>query len=342
MKKPSFVAMALGIVFAVILFISYSVWAGEKPQLKFNGSTIIFPKEDKLTDLDISKFEFEKSTIPKELLFMFGKVYRGEFKNMSNPGATAYIMLTKGVGNYIFLYASFSTHYRGSYHSEIVCPSDILRRSDGFPCSEKVVTAKGTWRLYLKKGLPVLYANDSFEADFQEAGNKNVPNGTSMRASVVEPAPKKEPGRIKVENGFIVFPEDKMPDVKIKEDLKYSLSPEAPEEIVAIQTKIYGTRRPAGDKMNYLIPAGYDSQTKRIKLLYVTNNKGTQWDPIKILIDGIYSGSDGSPVKYVTDKSDKPWARLYILPEKQGFMLRLAWQTGGNADFFPVADLPMK
>jgi hypothetical protein len=314
MKKPSFVAMALGIVFAVILFISYSVWAGEKPQLKFNGSTIIFPKEDKLTDLDISKFEFEKSTIPKELLFMFGKVYRGEFKNMSNPGATAYIMLTKGVGNYIFLYASFSTHYRGSYHSEIVCPSDILRRSDGFPCSEKVVTAKGTW-------------NDSFEADFQEEVNipeeiinKNVPNGTSMRASVVEPAPKKEPGRIKVENGFIVFPEDKMPDVKIKEDLKYSLSPEAPEEIVAIQTKIYGTRRPAGDKMNYLIPAGYDSQTKRIKLLYVTNNK----------------------VKYVTDKSDKPWARLYILPEKQGFMLRLAWQTGGNADFFPVADLPMK
>ena len=159
--------------------------------------------------------------------------------------------------------------------------------------------------------------------------------------SIPEPAPKKEPGKIKIENGFVVFPQDNTPDVKIKEDLKFSLSPDSPEEIRAIQGKIYGTKRGEDEKMIYLIPAGYDSGIKKIKLLYVTDNKGTQWKPEKTIIEGIYHGSEGSAVKNINDKSDKPWARLHIISEKQSSKLRLAWETGGNTDFFPVAEFPV-
>lgn len=170
---------------------------------------------------------------------------------------------------------------------------------------------------------------------------KNEPNTNVSQSAIPESAPKKEKGKIKNENGFIVFPQDNAPDVKIKEDLKFSLSPDSPEEIRAIQGKIYATRRGEDEKVIYLIPTGYDSGTKRIRLLYNTDNKGTQWKPEKTIIEGIYNGSEGSAVKSVNNKSDKPWARLHIFPEKQSLKLRLAWESGGNTDFFPVAELPI-
>lgn len=153
------------------------------------------------------------------------------------------------------------------------------------------------------------------------------------------PAPKKEQEKIKIENGIISFPEADAPSVNIK-DLKFSFSSDSPAEILAVRGKIYGWRSSRTDQATYLIPLEYDSGTKSIKLLYVSDNKGTQYKPTQFTAGGVYNGSEGSAVKPVNDKSDKPWARFYILPEKQNSKLRLAWQTGGDADFLPVAELP--
>jgi hypothetical protein len=143
---------------------------------------------------------------------------------------------------------------------------------------------------------------------------------------------------VKIENGVISFLGADVPSGNTK-DLNFSFPPDSPKEILAIHGKIYRWKSSRTDQVAYLIPLEYNLGTKTITLLYVSNNKGTQYEPTKITVGGVYNGSEGSAVKPVNDKTDKPWARFYILPEQQNSKLRLAWQAGGDSDFSPVAEI---
>jgi hypothetical protein len=175
----------------------------------------------------------------------------------------------------------------------------------------------------------------------KEEVKTNVSNGKEVKASAVEPAAKKEQGKVRVEiqNGVISFPETNAPSVNMK-DLKFNFPSDSPKEIKAIQGKIYGGGiRP----MQYLIPLGYDSETKIIRLLKTTANEETKSKPSKYTIGGTYNGSEGTSMKNVNDKPDVPvLLRFYIIPvEQQGYKLRIVWETGGHiVDLSPVAELP--
>jgi hypothetical protein len=124
-------------------------------------------------------------------------------------------------------------------------------------------------------------------------------------------------------------------------DLKFSFPSDSPTEIKAIQRKIYGSGSSSTGQVIYLIPLEYDLGTKTIKVLYVTNNKGTQWKPAIIKAGGVYNGLEGSALKPVNDKSDNPWVHFYTVPAEKGYNLRLLWaSSGSNTNLRPVAELP--
>jgi CubicO group peptidase (beta-lactamase class C family) len=166
-----------------------------------------------------------------------------------------------------------------------------------------------------------------------------VSNKDGSKASVVKPTPKKKPERVIIENGIIFFPEDDMQDVNIKE-LRFSFASDTPAEVLAIKGKVYGKKKVEGQKMMYLIPLEFNAGTRKIRLLYVSDNKGTGSKPVRYPVEGTYDGSNDIVLKPAGSKPDQPWASLYMGPEKQRGNLRLDWDVGGSTPFVPVAELP--
>jgi hypothetical protein len=148
-----------------------------------------------------------------------------------------------------------------------------------------------------------------------------------------------EQKRVRVENGIVTFSEEDTPNINIK-DLKFNFAPDAPEAIKAIQGKVFGSGVDKKGQAIYLIPLEYDSATKVIKLLYVTNNKGTQYKPTKLTAAGVFNGLEGNSIKPVGDNSEKPWAHFYTVPVDKGYNLRLLWASSGSVtNLYPVAEV---
>jgi hypothetical protein len=170
MKKTS---PATAAIFAVMILFTSAVWAGELPTVKMNGSVAVFPAEDKISNLDLSKFEIGKGleNIPSELKFMVGKWWRGQFSVISRRGGTQagsvmYISPIRFEDNKTdLLIASSRT---GS--SNILCPSnsneECVMKNTASGSAESFVRFK----LLIKNGKPVLSQLNTAEAEFQEAG----------------------------------------------------------------------------------------------------------------------------------------------------------------------------
>lgn len=146
---------------------------------------------------------------------------------------------------------------------------------------------------------------------------------------------------VKIENDVISFLGADVPSVNIK-DLKFSFPPNSPEEILAIKGKIYGGKSKTGrgddQRTIYLIPLGYDLETKKIKILYITNNYGTSTkiNPEKTPLEGMYNG-------LLEGASLKGFVTLYILKPTGTYKehrIRLRFY-GADGDFPPVAELPI-
>jgi hypothetical protein len=211
------------------------------------------------------------------------------------------------------------------------------------------------WHSNLKWKFTYLFAQDNKKiiAELIDDSGWAINNATFTKKQkpaeipIPEPAPKKEPGKVKIENGVITFAEPNTPTVKL-EEVKTNFPSNSPKEILAIQGSIYGGEWRKDDnqwrgQILYLIPLSYDEATKEIRLLYVTNDEAiANSKPRKFIIGGIYNGSEGNAMKPITDKSDKPWARFFnIITAKQGdYNLRLFFSSESGADFFPVAKLP--
>jgi hypothetical protein len=221
------------------------------------------------------------------------------------------------------------------YHKVLECS----RMDDKiFECSIKGAKEGSMWSFYryrfsVKNNRPAFEIND-YAAILSDVAN--IPDDLFQKKL---PTPKKEPGPVKIENGVIYFSEVNAPTVKLGEEAKINFPNDSPKEILGIQGRIYG----GGDRpRTYLIPLGYDTGTRLLKLLKVTANEGTKFKPSKYIIGGFYNGPEGSLMKDVNSKPDAPPVlRFYIIPEKQGYKLRIDWETGGSNDLFPIAELPI-
>jgi hypothetical protein len=152
------------------IFFTCSVWAGDNPQVEVKGSVVIFPKEDKALNLDLSKFEIGKGLgeVPQKYKHLIGNVYRGEWDNRNR---TVFYLFLIGYENkeIEFLIVRGNSLY-GSDPFMINCPEN----SDGYDCylkgaKEGSQESFAKFKFYLKKGLPVLQQFSNI-AEFHEAG----------------------------------------------------------------------------------------------------------------------------------------------------------------------------
>jgi hypothetical protein len=322
-------SLFLAVLTVALVFSSIS-FAQEQGKVRIENGIIYFPEADiptvnMKTDL---KFSFSSDS-PPEILAIQGKIFGGnaEKTSMGRGGGktderTVYIIplsydsVTKLV-RLLYTTNNYGTRnlqpskyiiggiYGGSEGSDL---KNVSSSNEQVPFIRFYVMEKEKQGYILR----FRYSGGTTDGDFFPVAELPIPE--KKQTSLIEPAPKKERGKIKIESGFICFPEDNAPDIKIKEDLKFSFSSDSPEEIRAIQGKIFGKKRAEGQKMMYLIPVGYDRATKEIRLMYINDNNGTQSKPIKMTVGGIYNGSEGSPLKNVNDKSGQPWAHFYVMP----------------------------
>jgi hypothetical protein len=162
MRKTSFVVMAL---------LTCSVWAaGGLPQVEAKGNIMVFPKEDKVPNLDLSKFEIGNGLgdMPQKYKHLIGNVYRGEWNNRNR---TVFYLFLMGYENReIELFIALGNSVSGTTSLLIYCPEN----KDGYDCYFKGVKEGSTQsfarlKFSLKNGLPVLEQSGSY-AEFQEAG----------------------------------------------------------------------------------------------------------------------------------------------------------------------------
>jgi hypothetical protein len=298
--------------------------------VRFEGTIIKFPTAEGMLDRDLSGVRFDLRAVPPEAQCMVGKVYRGQHvKNARNKslGAIWYVFLTEWNQQAVFYISQFASGY-GSTVYKVFCPANILN-NDEFLCRSG---GTNNWRFYIRKERPTFLRNDGYELELEEVAT--LPQ--EILSSRI--APKKSPEKMKIEDGIISFPETDVPRV-ITKDLKLSFPADSPERIRLIQGKIYRFFSENTGQATYLIPLGYDQGTKVIRFLFITNNKGTRFQPARMTIEGIYSESAEIALKPIGIKNDNPWAQLRMVPKDKGLELQLLWPSGSQSDLSFFAEL---
>lgn len=149
---------------------------------------------------------------------------------------------------------------------------------------------------------------------------------------------------IEFRNGTIYFPESDVPEVDLSK-LKFSYPQETPKEFLNLKGNLYKGRwsHPNDQKFGtmsgctaYLIPIGYNAETKEISILQTAGQSNTT-KPARFIISGIYDKS-GSSLKYHKATPDKPVPtyNVHIIENK----VRINMSNGASSDFVPVAKLP--
>jgi hypothetical protein len=195
MNKTSFVVVALSVFMAMGL-LNCSVWAaGGLPQVEIKGNIMIFPKEDKIANFDLSKnaLGMGLENVPQLYKPLIGNVYRAEWSG--GNGYKWYILL----GAYANKNIKFFVHSSASasaFPFIIVCPED--NEKEGFNCyvegtKEGSSSSFNRYKIILKNGLPVIYQNNE-NAEFYEAGKYPQELWKKTAASNV-PLPEHEIGQ---------------------------------------------------------------------------------------------------------------------------------------------------
>jgi len=175
MKKTVFSVM---VVFAVMFIFACSVWAEGTPQVTFKGTVMIFPKEDKVPDCDLSQFEIGKGleNVPTEYSKLVGNVYRADWNNNINSAISRiagsspvwYIFLA-GYSNKDIEFIVNASSFRATFI--IVCPDD--NSIGGFDCyikNPKGIQSFNRYKISLKKGLPFINQLNGY-GEFYPAGD---------------------------------------------------------------------------------------------------------------------------------------------------------------------------
>jgi hypothetical protein len=156
-----------------------------------------------------------------------------------------------------------------------------------------------------------------------------------------------EEEKVDIKDGVIHFPEKDLQTVALSK-LTFSFPPDCPKELLNIKGKIFrGELRKTGrdnktyTNLSYLIPIGYNSDTKEMTVyLVLEKGYGSAYEvkPYQGRLRGIFDLENGSVLRWVQSFSVKVQDyKLYFLEKGN---LRINRSDGFSAEYSPVGRLP--
>ncbi|HEX2974433.1 MAG TPA: hypothetical protein VHO68_00720 [Bacteroidales bacterium] len=283
---------------------------------------LTFPEkslEGMVVNLSKAGFSFPEET-PMELIAMKGKIWRGSLftKDANYIFPLAYDSSTKEATFYCIWEESAATHKPIQVKLVgVFNPKMFSLRLKGAPMG---------WAIYFQKDLKFVMRSDGgLSAEFSLVGEIPIP----------QPAPKKDPWVVKIENGFVVFPDPEINDVYL-DSLNFNFSIDSPPEILKMQKRVFIQRlKTKGGGAIYLIPIGYDSKTREISLLFL-NNRGSDGKPQEYILKGKYNAEGTSLKNVINQKSYDFSGRLQV----SGSKVSLIWANGSGTDLFGDVSIP--
>ncbi len=157
-----------------------------------------------------------------------------------------------------------------------------------------------------------------------------------------------EEKKVEIKDGVIHFPEKDFQTVALSK-LTFSFPPDCPQELLSIKGKIFrGELKKTGrlnityTNLTYLIPLGYNSDTKELTVYLVLEKgygSGYEVKPYQGGLRGIFDLENGSVLRWVQSFRIKTQEyRLYFLLKNEN--LRIERSDGFSADYSPVGRLP--
>jgi hypothetical protein len=164
--KKTLVTMMIAMTITVF---TCSVWAGELPTVKMEGSVAKFPKNDNVPDVDLSKVSIGRgfNNVPAEFKFMLGKWWRGE----SVDKLVWYVLVNRYENNTLGLLMTNGNWNKGKTWFISCAPEgDKTMKCVVLGANQGSGFASLVYILSQKNGLPILELNE-MRLDFREAGD---------------------------------------------------------------------------------------------------------------------------------------------------------------------------
>lgn len=157
-----------------------------------------------------------------------------------------------------------------------------------------------------------------------------------------------EEKKLEIRDGVIYFPERDFQTVNLSK-LKLNFPPDCPQELLNIKGKIFrGELRKTSQRgqtvtnLSYLIPIGYNSQTKEMTVYFVLEKgygKEYETKPAQGWMKGPFDLQNGSTLKWMLGPGVKIMTQDYRLDFLEN-KLRINRSDGFSADYVPVGSLP--
>lgn len=157
-----------------------------------------------------------------------------------------------------------------------------------------------------------------------------------------------EEKKLEIRDGVIYFPEKDYQTVVLSK-LTLNFPPDSPQELLNIKGKIFrgelskSTPRMTYTNLSYLIPTGYNSETKEMNLYMVLEKgygKDYQIKPVQGWLKGLFDLQNGSVLKWELSPGVNIMTQEFRLHFLENGNLRINRSDGLSADYAPVGRLP--
>jgi len=157
-----------------------------------------------------------------------------------------------------------------------------------------------------------------------------------------------EEKKMEIKDGVIYFPEKELPTVTLSK-LTFTFPPDCPQELLGIKGKIFrGELKKQGRRItytiiNYLIPLGYNADTKEMAVYLVQDKgyvKGYESTSVRGMLKGKFDAENGSPLHWVLGSGTDIMTQEYKLSFLKNGNLRINRSDAFSGDYTPVGSLP--
>ena len=159
-----------------------------------------------------------------------------------------------------------------------------------------------------------------------------------------------EEKRVEIKDGVIHFPESEMPTVTLSK-LTQEFPSDCPQELLGIKGKIFrgelqkriGKRQVTATIISYIIPLGYNADTKEMAVYTVQNKgyvKGYESTSVQGMLKGRFDAENGSPLHWVLRAGTDIMTQEYKLSFPKNGNLRIIRSDGFEGEYKAVGSLP--
>jgi hypothetical protein len=150
-----------------------------------------------------------------------------------------------------------------------------------------------------------------------------------------------EEKKIEIRDGVLYFPEKDYQTVVLSK-LTLNFPPDCPQELLNIKGKIFrgelskSTGRMTYTNLSYLIPTGYNSETKEMTVYLVLEKgygKDYQTKPVQGWLKGLFDLQNGSDLKWEQRPGSNIMTQEYRLHFLKNENLRINRSDGFSADY---------